>query len=457
MVVLRLLPLAFSLFLVSCAAFREPASMADATPPPGYNPIFLQTIAPLPQSKPPKLALQPTRVDLRDPRKVRVFMHMIDSSGTYYTGGSAAAFKAMWCKVQETIDGEKHDVKKFTISETTENDRDPMAIAIAMDNSGSMGVPRALAVQKAVYEFLAKKKPDDALALLRYDDHVEVEAGLTQNAAALQSQLQQNGLDGFGGGTAIHSSVEGAINHLIGAGSMYTKKAVIVFTDGQENSSKIGKDEVIELAQRSNVTVCAVDFGDGINEGYMESIARPTGGSYSHIYGTNEFAPMFEDVYRRLKNSYVLEFPVEDYGKHNVTVKMCWGKDTVQTQFSYDNTPDIGNVVLLNVFFDSDKSDLKPESQSAVRNVVSMMKAFPNMTIEVRGHTDNANRTKDADHNTKLSQRRADSVRDALVKAGVAVKRITSVGYGDKEPVASNDTEDGKSQNRRTEFKILAR
>lgn len=446
-----------TLLFSACSAFKEPAATADATPPPGYNPIFVNKIAPLPPTKPTGLKLQATRVDTRDPRKVRVYMHMVDSTGTYYYGGNAGNFKNMWCKVIEELGTDKRDVKKFTVKEVTELDKEPTAIAIVMDNSGSMGVARAIAVQEAVDKFIDTKLADDAVALLRYDHHVEVEAGATTNPASLKSQLQKNGLDGFGGGTAIHSAIEGGVNHLVGSSASFGRKAVIVFTDGQENSSTISKEVAIDMAQKNNVLLCGVDFGEGINKGYMESIVSPTGGSYSHIYGTAEFEPMFQDVYRRLKNYYVVEYPIEDYGKHNVSIRFCYGKDTVTSSFAYDNTPDIGTTALLNVFFDSDKSDLKPESKRAIENVAAMMRAFPTMTIEVRGHTDNSNKTKDPQHNVKLSQRRADSVRDALVKAGVTTARIASVGLGEKEPISPNDTDEGKSQNRRTEFKIISK
>lgn len=122
---------------------------------------------------------------------------------------------------------------------------------------------------------------------------------------------------------------------------------------------------------------------------------------------------------------------------------------------TFDNTPDVGMIALLNVFFDVDKNALKAESKRAIENVVSLMKVYPTMTIEVRGHTDSRNRTTDTTHNTTLSQKRAESVRDALVTSGVDATRITFKGYGDAMPVASNDTEDGRAQNRRTEFLIL--
>ncbi|MBK7033218.1 MAG: OmpA family protein [Candidatus Kapabacteria bacterium] len=445
------------LLLGGCASWQEPEATADATPPPGYAPIFLRTVAPLPEKKPQKAALTATRVDTRDGKTVKIYAHVLDSNGTYYTGGVKGNGKALWCKVTETINGTTREVKNYTIREVTERDKEPIAVALVMDNSGSMGDARARAMQASVEDFLGLKQPQDAVALVRYDHHTEVESALSSNTDEVRARLKQNGLEGFGGGTAIHSGVAAAIEHLDATAPKGTRKAVIIFTDGQENSSKISRDEMISRAIKSNIVVCAVDFGAGINEGYMEDIARSTGGSYSHIYGTAEFRPMFEDVYRRLKNSYVIEYPVQDYGPHDVKLKLCWGKDTASSTFHYDNTPDVGAIALLNVNFDHGKATLDASSSVAINNIVTMMKALPKMTIEVRGHTDNTNSTTDPDFNKKLSQKRAEAVRDAIVRGGIKAERIAVKGYGDSEPVASNDTEEGRAQNRRTEFISLTR
>ncbi|HLP29298.1 MAG TPA: vWA domain-containing protein, partial [Candidatus Didemnitutus sp.] len=245
--------------LTGCASWQEPEATADATPPPGYAPIFLRTVATLPDKKPQKVALNATRVDTRDGKSVKIYAHVLDSTGTYYTGGVKGNGKALWCRVTETINGTSRDVKNYTIREVTERDKEPVAFALVMDNSGSMGDARARAMQASVEDFLGLKQPQDAVALVRYDHHTEVESPLSNNTEEVRSKLKQNGLEGFGGGTAIHSGVVAAIDHLDQSAPKGTRKAVIIFTDGQENSSKLSRDEMISRAIKSNVVVCAVD------------------------------------------------------------------------------------------------------------------------------------------------------------------------------------------------------
>lgn len=109
-------------------------------------------------------------------------------------------------------------------------------------------------------------------------------------------------------------------------------------------------------------------------------------------------------------------------------------------------------VVLKNVFFDVNRFDLKIESEPELSKLVALMKGQPSLKIEVSGHTDS---TGDKKANQQLSENRAKSVRDFLVTKGIPAERITYKGYGDAKPVATNDTEEGRAQNRRTEFTIL--
>jgi len=109
-------------------------------------------------------------------------------------------------------------------------------------------------------------------------------------------------------------------------------------------------------------------------------------------------------------------------------------------------------VVLNNIFFETGKATLSSESRVELGKAIDLMKANPTMIIEVGGHTDNVG---DDAFNMKLSHDRAKSVRDYLIAGGIASARVQAKGYGETNPVATNDTEDGRKANRRTEFVIL--
>ena len=108
--------------------------------------------------------------------------------------------------------------------------------------------------------------------------------------------------------------------------------------------------------------------------------------------------------------------------------------------------------ILKNIFFETDSFRLKPESQGQLREMTDFMTKNPGLVIEIGGHTDSQG---SEDYNLILSGKRADAVVSSLINLGVSPSRIKSKGYGFSIPLADNSSEEGRSQNRRTEFKIL--
>ena len=110
--------------------------------------------------------------------------------------------------------------------------------------------------------------------------------------------------------------------------------------------------------------------------------------------------------------------------------------------------------VELDVKFDFDKAQVKPESYGDIKNLADFMKQYPSTTTTVEGHTDSVG--PDA-YNQKLSERRANAVKQVLTNQyGVESSRVQSVGYGESRPVADNKTEAGRAVNRRVEAQVEA-
>ncbi|MCF8234014.1 MAG: OmpA family protein [Bacteroidales bacterium] len=110
------------------------------------------------------------------------------------------------------------------------------------------------------------------------------------------------------------------------------------------------------------------------------------------------------------------------------------------------------SIVLKNIFFDYDKYELKEESIPELKKAVEFLKNNPSLYVEIGGHTDDQG---SAEYNLELSKQRAKSVYDYLVEYGITPGRLTYKGYGFEQPIATNETEEGRARNRRTEFKIV--
>ncbi len=110
---------------------------------------------------------------------------------------------------------------------------------------------------------------------------------------------------------------------------------------------------------------------------------------------------------------------------------------------------DFGRARVYGINFDTDADHIKPESKPTLDKIVAMLKSKSPWKLTIEGHTDS---TSTPQHNQDLSERRAASVKAYLQAGGVDAARLKTVGYGATKPVTSNDTELGRSQNRRVEL-----
>jgi outer membrane protein OmpA-like peptidoglycan-associated protein len=133
----------------------------------------------------------------------------------------------------------------------------------------------------------------------------------------------------------------------------------------------------------------------------------------------------------------------EGSATYNVQQWLASGTDTTPKRFVFDN---------LN--FETGTANLTGNSVATVNSLVAILKAYPSTAIRIEGHTDN---TGDPAANKELSLNRANAVKQMMVNAGIAPARVGAEGFGQDNPIASNDTDTGRAQNRRTELVVAKR
>ena len=115
---------------------------------------------------------------------------------------------------------------------------------------------------------------------------------------------------------------------------------------------------------------------------------------------------------------------------------------------------DAQTIVLQNVNFEFNKDSLTPGARDVLIDVSKGLNSQKDLRVEIAGHTD----SKGSDsYNQRLSERRAASVRTFLLSQGVSPAQLVSKGYGEAQPAATNDTDAGRAQNRRVEFRVLGK
>jgi hypothetical protein len=143
-----------------------------------------------------------------------------------------------------------------------------------------------------------------------------------------------------------------------------------------------------------------------------------------------------------------------DFGVHNVPLEpgphIRSFKLSIEVVTTYTRKYNLDHLYFEPNQFET--TGLKPASLADLNRVVDSLKAHPHMKIEIAGHTDNSG---DDMANLHLSQRRADAVKGYLIQKGIQEGRVLAKGYGETDPISSNDTPEGRSFNRRTEVRII--
>jgi outer membrane protein OmpA-like peptidoglycan-associated protein/tetratricopeptide (TPR) repeat protein len=179
-----------------------------------------------------------------------------------------------------------------------------------------------------------------------------------------------------------------------------------------------------------------------------------TSGSIIETFTTNSASGKFLLSLEAGKNyGIAVKAPGYLFHSENFDVMEPTGFNMINKTIELKNIKKGSKIALRNIFFDSGKSILKSESNSELDRLVKLMKDVPALVIEISGHTDNVG---SESMNAQLSKDRAQAVVSYLTSKGIAASRLQAKGYGSSKPIATNDNADGRQQNRRTEFEILA-
>ncbi|KAF5063027.1 OmpA family protein [anaerobic digester metagenome] len=233
------------------------------------------------------------------------------------------------------------------------------------------------------------------------------------------------------------------------------RNAVIIVSDGQENVGTDTLKTAAAMAEKYNVCFHTISFADTVdgNQKLLDDITalKPCGVGVSAAQLADDAAmkQFVKDVfYDDASDPCALDDDGDGVGN---CVDKC--PDTIKGLAVDSNGCPIPDVVRLMVNFDFDKYNVKPEYHQVLADFAAYMKKQQSFTVvEIAGHTDSVGT--DA-YNLKLSDRRAKSVRDYLVKNfGLDEKLFSSKGYGESKPIATNDTEAGRAQNRRIEAEL---
>ncbi|GIV25057.1 MAG: hypothetical protein KatS3mg026_0749 [Bacteroidia bacterium] len=152
--------------------------------------------------------------------------------------------------------------------------------------------------------------------------------------------------------------------------------------------------------------------------------------------------------------NYGIAVTAEGYAFHseNFIVEEAQGYREVRKDIGLNKYKSGTVIILKNIFFDFDKATLRPESKAELERVYQILVENPKMKVRIAGHTDSMGSD---EYNQRLSEARAKSVYEYLIQRGISADRLSYIGYGESRPIDTNDTEEGRQNNRRVELEIL--
>lgn len=266
-------------------------------------------------------------------------------------------------------------------------------------------------------------------------------AGYGASLAKIPTLIGSNPTPLGNGLAALEPALQGAVG----------RNAVIILSDGQENLGEGSLQVAAAMAEKYGVCFHTISFADTVNgnQALLDAITalKPcgVGASAAQLADDAALKQFVQDVF--YDTAAVDPCSLDD---DNDGVNNCIDKcpDTIKgLAVDADGCP-IADIVTLKINFDFDKSDIKPEYYQELADFASYMRQQQSFTVvEIAGHTDSVGSD---EYNQKLSERRAKAVRDYLVnELGMDDKLFSAVGYGESKPIATNDTDAGRAENRR--------
>ena len=418
------------------------------------------------------------------PHEVKLYVLVTDTSGNFISNlappyVSYKESRKFFRSVVESVNGRRYPIQNFRVKEVHEMISKPYDISLVMDYSGSMA-ENIKDLEEATRRFILTKHPDDKVSVVKFDHRLANELRLTKHGKRADS-VKFDGLTRYGVSTALYA---GADEGLVALEKSKNNKVMLLFTDGQENSSLkyFGKrafraSEVVAKARENNTRIFTIAFGEGVNNKTLDALSKLTDGKTYFIENKDEIKKVYEELPRIFRNFYEITYrPVNVQGKHDIALLYNNNQGKIKTvgtsthigdnyeidKYDYEDTYWYQNNNLKKrpiappqsvAFFEYNKSALKSKFKTNLEPFIKYLKKNKKAELAIYGHTDLVGTPQAC---LRLSLRRANAIKQYFVKNGIESKRITTKGYGKSKPLWKEETQKWQAkENRRIELLLL--
>jgi len=422
------------------------------------------------------------------PDSITLLVVVVDTAGNFISDLAPPDVSEKECRkyfkrIIEHVEGKSYAIKEMDVREIKGTTSRPYDIALTLDYSGSMS-ENINNLDLFTKKMIENKYPNDRLAIARFDDSIGIESPLVKEKETLLKNVKFFGLGPYGKNTALYAAADAGISLL---DSSKNNREEILFTDGAENSSLLylGKRattamDLLEKARETKTRINVVSFGEGTNRFILENIANITDGKCYEINNPADIKKVFDEMTYTTRNYYAIKYkPVNTkegqrkiqliYNNQIIPNAVAKRETFIGNNFHIDEfTSDENNKWMDSLYtrsklhplgppqsflFDFDKSDLLSENEMRLIKYVDLIHKDSAIQVVLMGHADLVGSEKRC---LEVSQQRADTVKDYLIKQGIAAKRIRTIACSKSHPVWIKEDEPWKAhENRRVDILLL--
>ena len=366
------------------------------------------------------------------------------------------------------------------MKEAQESASTPYDIALVLDYSGSMNSSIGF-LEEAVRDFIAKKYLNDRISVTKFDSHIVTESQLSAVPNEIFRRVSFYGLLGYGGQTALYAGTDKGLSTL---DSSKARKVVVLFTDGNENSSfqyfgqyAFTAEQLAHHLRDKQAQLFIISYGQSTNINLLMKLASLADGSIYFINSPENITKVFEELPRVLHQYYEIRYkPVEKEGLHKVRLTFntltkkqgnIFGEYTIGSKFTLrendsheDNywyreingkKPVSPPQVAVNYIFN--ESGIRPDYIRNLDKFLRYLKTYPDAELDILAHADHVGTPEQC---MELTRRRAEQVKQYFMSQGISEERLHTRPFGKEHPLWPDEKEAWQSaENRRVELILL--
>lgn len=417
------------------------------------------------------------------PKEVELKVLVVDGKGNFVSNlappfASSETADEYFRKLIETVKTTTSEVE-FEVEEI-HDDTTKYDMSLVLDHSGSM-TNKTKILERSVKKFIEQKYIDDNYSIVKFDDSLNIACKLENDVAKILEAANFNGIDSFGGSTALFAAADLGLQSLKNGEN---KKVVVLFSDGYENASfqyfgeySASLNELVHKIKSSHASLFLISYGDNFNQNLINELILQTNGRFYQVNQLKDINDVYEDIKHLSRTYYKIKYrPIMREGEHNVQLTYYNELDNAVTnyifligdqvfdfnQYNIDTTAYWCDSLIIKagyklvfppqvlVNFEFDKYDVKNKYSKILNNFATYLTQHPNSKIVIYGHTD-SNGTNE--YNLDLSQKRANQVADFLKEKKISQARIKTIPKAFTQPVHPVEKYEWQAaENRRVEI-----